>query len=179
MSTIKYIDAQPTLTPTWPVTLQEVKDKLLIDYTDHDSKLERFIRVATGNVEAFCHISIVEKSVSMYVDIDAGELFELPLGPVASVTSVAKLDGNDEEDTLVLDTDYRLIGAADTFRILKSYYEGIHVVEYTTGYVTCPDSLKEAVLSEVAWIYQNPGDENKGVCETARELAHPYIRIAI
>jgi uncharacterized phiE125 gp8 family phage protein len=177
VSSIKHIQVTPDAPPTEPATLQEAKDKLVIDYSDHDSKLNALITVARQRIEAMCNISLVPKSVSMYVFLEAGELFELPYGPTGSVTSVAKLDGNDDEETLVLDTDYRLIGENDAFKILKSYYEGTHIVEYEVGYTSVPESLKEAVLAQVAWWYQNPGDENKGVCETAKELASPYIRI--
>jgi uncharacterized phiE125 gp8 family phage protein len=177
VSTIKHIQVTPGDPITYPATLAEAKDKLVIDYADHDAKITRLIKVATQKIEAMCNISLVEKTVSLYVFLEGGELFELPYGPTVSVTSVAKLDGNDDEETLVLDTDYRLIGANDAFKILKSYYEGTHIIEYEVGYTNIPESLKEAVLAQVAWLYQNPGDENKGICETAKELASPYIRI--
>jgi hypothetical protein len=49
---------------------------------------------------------------------------------------------------------------------------------YTVGYSSVPEDLKQAVLAQIYWSYENRGnEENSGVCKEAEELCKDHVRL--
>jgi hypothetical protein len=60
-------------------------------------------------------------------------------------------------------------------RILKSPQYGNLVMLYDAGYITLPKRLKDAMLKEIAYRYENRGDVNvDGISKEATMLASTY-----
>lgn len=139
-----------------PVTLDEAKNwmaKDLADTTD-DDLIELLITAARRQLERFTGLSFGTKELSILVELDGcAEPYRLPFGPVQSVEGIT-LDRPFQDDLTLADgTDYELVGLGQ----LRTRTEGIHTIQYTTGYTTLPEDLKEDVLRVTAWLYQNRG----------------------
>lgn len=182
--------------PTEPVTLQQVKDQLIITFTDDDALLTRLITQARRAIENYCAVSIVAKTVTLTADLFVSK--ELPYGPVTGIQAALTRSGTQGSGPTVYETStsqWQTDGeeflsfsppACGDFNI-NSPYRGIEEpnypnrwkIVYTTGYNPVPDDLKLAILNEVAFRYENKGNQNdKGVCsEAAQALAFPYKRL--
>ncbi|MGN6436871.1 MAG: head-tail connector protein [Agriterribacter sp.] len=163
--------------PTEPVTLEEAKAWLRIDGSDEDVIITEIIKSSRQGVEDYTNCSLVEKSIVCDVWLAASclkDAFELPHGPVQGSPTVTQA-GN----TI---TDYPKVEG----RFLKVYgLSGLHRISYNVGYETVPERLKQAVLNEIAYRYQNRGDQAKElmigstyICEAAISMCQEYKRMA-
>ncbi len=191
------------------VTVSEVKKALNIDedFTDDDEFISFLISAARSNIEALCHISIVEKIITLtttteekprlkfgpssrYYD-SAGKnyseptFFELPEGPVQQVISVTGINGDGSTTDLVENEDYFLTGTLYKSIRLSGGYPG-NIFIYKTGYdaAKLPKNLKLAIITECVFRYENRGDktnryanQNVGLCEAAENYARRFQRI--
>jgi uncharacterized phiE125 gp8 family phage protein len=175
-------------TPQEPVTLAEAKARLIIDFDDDDQLISDLITSCRGTIENYCHISIVEKIVtvtadsSCYIKGYSNRFQELPYGPVKSFLSAGYMDP--DLVTLSMNEGYFLKGSQyESIRIPGNYENAI--LSYIAGYAPCPAPLKEAILLEIVFRYENRGDksnryaaQNVGLCEAAEYKAFPYRRMA-
>lgn len=103
--------------------------------------------------------------------------FSLPRLPVVSVTKVENWDANDNVYTTVNASAYYLEG--EEF-VLKDYtYNSRYSVEYVAGYTELPEELKQAMLHELAYRYENRGNLNvkAGLHETTAQMLLPYMNL--
>jgi hypothetical protein len=146
-----------------PVSLTEIKSYLHIDFTNDDTLLSTMNIAARRRLESYCSRSFGAKTITSLMDLACYE--ELPYGPVNTITS-AKLDG-------VESTNYEIDG--DRFTPLS---RGKWEVTYTTN-GTVPEDLKLAIMAEVAYRYENRGDDNvKTLSSQAKDLAMPYKNLS-
>lgn len=130
-----------------PVSLTEAKNHLRIaDYTSDDALIMSLIRSSRTHLEKYTGLSFGTKTITAILSI-AGD-YELPYGPVCSVTSAATYD----DGTWVPTTDYTLVGD-----MLDAGYKGLIKVVYQAGFAPLPEDLKTDILQLVAWQYQNRG----------------------
>jgi uncharacterized phiE125 gp8 family phage protein len=169
---------QMTLTGTalGLITRAEAKTHCKIDGTDDDTYIDTLIGQVIENIERVCGISIIAKTIVLTTDF-TGEDF-LPYPPVNSVTEVkhrvgTELDGTPEFETLTGD-EYTTDGIGDL--LFDSSVIARHTITYTAGYATLPEGLKLAILNEVAFRYQNRGDQVVGLNAGTRTLLQPYRR---
>jgi hypothetical protein len=158
---------------TEPVTLEEVKDWLQVDFTEHDGLLNGMIKGARRTIEKLCNISLVPKAVTLDVETTGDE--KVPMPYTASFSGspalvVKSFDSNDTETTLVSGTDFYVRG--NNIRI----GEGRYSVSYTTVPGTIPEDIKEAIKMEVAERYANRGENltTSGLSKGAIEKVSPY-----
>lgn len=162
---------------TEPVTLEEAKAWLKVDGSDEDTLISGLITSCRQAIEQYTNCSLIEKDVECKVWLDArcmNEMFELPHGPVRDEITV-----NQGENTI---TDFKKVEG----QFLKVYgLSGLHTISYKVGYEQVPERLKQAVLNEIAYRYQNRGDQAKELmigstylCEAAVHLCQPYKRMA-
>lgn len=198
-------------TPLIFITLDEVKAQAIITFTDDDTLLANLLKMATQHIENHCNISIQPKNIILVADW-VGE-WELPYGPVTVISSVqtrlvpsgsGPATYQTAQSNWVTDgTQYLTFSACNdggfnpaipftgyfSWGPFASRYgqEGSprYKITYTTGYTvpTLPDDLKQAVLLQVCWLYENRGDVNAskydwtpGVCEAAAKFADAYKR---
>lgn len=182
---------------TEPIPLQDVKDHLYIEGTQDDALLGRMIGQCRASIENFCHISLVDKTVTLTIQImNAPQLlfrgyssrdspyyeFGLPDGPIISVDSVTSIDVNNNLQVLALNQDYWVSGKDfKKIRISNSFTNNIII--YQTGYEIVPEDLILAMLNEIAFRFENRGDgtnryasQKVGISESSQYLAQPYQR---
>lgn len=76
-----------------PITLDEVKEALKITGTGHDTELERLITDCREYIEKAIDTSVLEREIKVTSDVELDE-WELPLGPVSSLTESTDSDDN-------------------------------------------------------------------------------------
>jgi len=91
--------------------------------------------------EFYANLSLINRTVTAKIKNRLGD-FTPPYGPLKAITSATDSDGS----------------AISDFDFDKAYYGKITVV-YTAGYTTIPENLKTAVKNQIAWMYENRGDE--------------------
>lgn len=146
---------------TEPVTLQEVKDHLEISFSDRDAYITRLIREVREYAERLCDISLVEKTIVMVADWFTEH--ELPFPPHKTISKVEVKTGMNASgatySTLVPGVDYWIDG--DDSKVLGLFSSGRIRVTYEAGPATTddiPTGLKLAILNELAWRFENRGD---------------------
>lgn len=155
-----------------PVTLEEVKDHLLIDdsTTAADNQLMRMIKTARQQIEYWTRRAILTQTWDYCLQTwPAGKFIAIPHGNLQSVSSVKWKDEDATETTLTETTDY-LVEQNGTMcgRIVLPYatswpsgtlYPSNPItVRYVCGWTTpelVPSTIKAAILMTVADAYEN------------------------
>lgn len=171
-------DSSPVIEP---VTLEEAKEYMMIegfqdtddstpvDFDDDNTLIENIITSSREAVEKFTGLSLISKTLTVTLTNKAG-MIELPYGPIGDITSLSDQDG-----TAIGTDNYTIIGTK--FKRLKSpLYENM-VIVYECGYdvADVPESLRQAILIEVLYRYENRGNETV-LSKAARAKANPYRR---
>lgn len=76
-----------------PITLEEVKEALKITGTGHDDELSRLITDCREYIEKAIDTSVLEREIKVTSKYKLEE-WELPLGPVSSLTESTDSDNN-------------------------------------------------------------------------------------
>lgn len=155
-----------TLPTVEPVTLSEAKSWLRVENTADDVLIASLITTSRLIAENYCNRIFPLTSISCYfyrLDISNFEPFpfiHVRRAPLASLTSVEiYIDGN-----YTATTDYLLKNSTGFPRIL--FENGIEsdIVIYPIkvnavfGYSVMPSDIKTAILSNIAYFYENRGD---------------------
>ena len=132
-----------------PVTTDEVKNYLRLDWADADEPAElalitTMISTARKRVERYINSDILSKERELYYTYLEGDinLMYAPIDP--DVTVEVEVDG---EDT----TDFELLGLDNPKFRLNQLGENVKISYTTAGRIN--DEIKQAVLSCVAEIY--------------------------
>lgn len=161
-----------------PVTLQEVKDYLRLegfidvteilatDFNDDNALILELITSSRNRIELYTGLSLVPKTFKVELTNLAGHI-TLPFGPILDITAVTDVSGTALN-----------FSATHNLSKLKTPIQENLLVTYDCGYVTLPKGLKEAMLKEIAYRYENRGDiENNGLSQAAINLASPYKEV--
>ena len=124
-----------------PVTVEEVKRFLRVDYTDDDVMIEGMIRASRQLLEGRLNLSIPTHDVEVYwpeyAPVDA-----VPYGPVI------------EWDELKIDDVDQTPPDDNTLRFDK----GVLYATYLAGHEEVPDELKRAIMKLVKVDYDGDGN---------------------
>lgn len=180
------IDRAVSVDAVEPWTLEEVKDWLTIDFTDDDAKLSRLIPQVRDAVEMYCHISMVQKAIT--VDGEFYRSFELPYGPVQTILSV---EYTSDGSTYTADSGYKTIGSPGSYMQFYPGVQGIGRIAYETPNMDMSQyaSLKQDGLRMMAYCWENRGDQPlsslqngqarpNGLSQALELFAKQYIRMA-
>lgn len=155
-----------------PVTLEEVKDHLLIDETTAaaDNQLMRMIKAARQQIEDWTRRAILTQTWDYCLQAwPGGKFIAIPHGNLQSVSSVKWKDEDATETTLTETTDY-LVEQNGTMcgRIVLPYATGWPsgvlypsnpiTIRYVCGWTTpelVPSTIKAAILMTIADAYEN------------------------
>ena len=149
-----------------PVTLDEAKAWLKVDGTDEDAIITMLIKVARQLCESYAGLSFIEQTRVVKLDrfTCSGDLI-LPYGPVTEVSGVTYIDGDDADQTLapemyLLDTQSSLakIRVTDNWPDTNRSLNNV-VVTYVAGFEEVPEVIKQAILMQVATLYENRQNE--------------------
>lgn len=138
---------------TYPITLEEAKNYLRVDYSGDDTLINTIIKVATEHAEKYCNRSISQKTV-VFSYRNFMQRLILPYPPYRSITEVkTKFEG--EETVLTVNTDFYIEGISDKLINFKKYYENTEVIiTADVGYSVVPETLKGAILKIIAKLYE-------------------------
>lgn len=171
------IQVSETGTPIEPVSLDDLKDWVKVDFTDDDGLITSIGISAREDIEQELNLKLVESTALFYLETTKeGEAvtqfpYALNLAQVSDVVVNLLTDG--EADALqVINDDYYLNGS------LKLVSAGRNKVEYSITPVV-PNSLKEAIKMLVAYRYNNRGDQEKqqGIPEDVMSKISKYRQI--
>ena len=155
------------------LTLSEVKAHLYITHTDDDTYLTSLITRARKQIQNYCTIAIGSQEWVWIADLVGSVEMQIPYQPVISVDTASVKTAYNTYELVTAGTDYDVDGELE--KSFTPFYNGRFKVEYTTGYTECPDDLKQGWLAQIAYLYENRGDESKqGLSEVAKDLIAPY-----
>ena len=136
---------QKTITGSEPISLEQAKEYLQIDFATDDTLITRLISAARGAVESYCGVSIIDSTVRVEFK-DLKDQIKLPYGPVKEVTSLEVNDVDYTDDI----TEYYQTGYLDV--------KGAKVeVTYTAGYESIPADLLQTVYDMLKVYYDARG----------------------
>ena len=175
-----------------PVTLDEAKQYARIAHTDDDLMITGMVEAARKTVEQFTRRALITQTLELALDgPPPGEYVDLPMPPLASVTSVKYVDGDDVETTWAA-TNYHVDTIGEPGRVylvtggtwpdtadLRS--TNSLLFRYVAGYGTVnsvPDVLKTAIMEIVRKMYDAEPVMVMGSME--RSLLAPFkiLRVA-
>lgn len=152
----------------------DVKAALAVTFTDDDTLLESLISASRETIEKYCGISIGSQSRECYVDINQWEEMEIPFGPVISLDAVSYKSDYGEYTAALSGEDYDSDGV--DFLTFTPFTSGRWKLEYTAGYETLPNDLKNYWIRLVAWYYENRGDQGN-IPEVLKKDFNSYKRL--
>lgn len=158
------------------VTTSDAKAHLYITHSDDDTYLGTLITKARKQIENYCHIAIGSQTKRWTFDSCYMEETPFPYPPVISITSAKQKTDVDTYDTLTNGEDYETDG--DAKKIFQPYADGRFQVTYVTGYTTLPEELKQAILIQIAYLYENRSSNVSGLCEMAKDLCQPFVEMS-
>jgi len=151
-----------TITGNEPLTLEEVKDYLNVDFDLDDNMILDQISAARNLVEEYTNRSFIEKSITLF-DECAQSPYYLPFPNHSSITEV-KINGevtdNYEPQGLV-----KYIIYFNTFGVITNLYRGAGTAMLEVSYTTsgeCPQAVKEAMKKAILDFYDYRGNKYEG-----------------
>ncbi len=142
--------------PTDLLTVNDVKAALAVTYTDDDMLLTSLITSARLALEKYLGVAIGTQTLKTLVDLNGWEEFEIPYGPVTTLTT-AKYKSDFGEYTLAIALDDYDVDGLD-FKKFVPFTSGRWELTYEAGYATLPADLKTGWIRLVNWYYENRGD---------------------
>ena len=171
-----------TGTSTEPLTYSEVKDWLRLNDDTEQTLVTTLITVAREIVEGQTWRPVTEQVYRMYFDKSELDTMVTLINkaPLISIDSVKYYDVNDVEQTLAAtEYEYDLYANPARFRLksVPSCYDKMNTlyIEFTCGYTTIPEDLKQAFRMIIGHLYENRQDVVTGTQVNEIPMASKYI----
>lgn len=136
-----------------PITLDEVKLFLKIDYDEEDELIKRALKTAIKQCEFLIGQTLIEKKYLYSIYKSNKKYVNLPYGSIKDVISVKLIDnGNKEKDI----NDYFIDTVANRIvfdNIFSNFYR-LDII-YTASAITLSEDLKEAILLHTLKIFED------------------------
>lgn len=170
-----------------PVTTAEARDQCEIaaTVTAHDTKLDRFIAAAREQVETDTeYVCITQTYTLSFSAFPCEDTIDLPVRPVASISSITYFDSNNTQQTLAT-TVYGLDAARRVVHLkydqewpdITEQHNGI-VITFVAGFGTAsnvPSLIKQAMLLQVEKWFVHRGDETGGKAVQMYDIAYEAL----
>jgi len=170
MSRLISVHIEPYTPIVEPVTLQEAKDYLRVDFGDEDRLITSLIVSARQMCEKYLGLCIVRSHVSALYK-NGGGLVELAYGPIETDSGgLPIISGISDNDGIK--------GIGNQIWIESARPE--LNLEYDSGFdqTAYPEWVKEAIYKQVAWDYMERGDNSvKNVAQTQVELCRETMHV--
>ncbi len=140
---------------TEPVTVAEVKTYLQLEGTAYDAILTPLITAVRRQIEAYCNLSLVPKSIRVQIYNTSTYPVTLPFGPVDGISSVLWKKCPAQWVAQVAVYDYN---ADDDFNLDMSE-SGLFQIEYATA-ANDNDALKQAIIMQVGYLFTQRDEPN-------------------
>lgn len=146
------------------ITVAEAKKQCFVDFADQDTYFRDVLIPSARNIiENYLQLSLVPCEITVTIQNDIAG-FKLPWGPYTDGLII-----NDEDGNIVSADRYKLKGDE-----LYQYDHSILTLSYNAGYDedTLPAALKQAILQQIADLWNNKGDGN--ISPAAKQFAAPF-----
>lgn len=143
---------------TYLCTRDEAKEHCIINTSDTswDSYIDTLLLQCTNYLQSITGRSMVAQTVTAYIDYESD--FSFPYGPLGAITSIKQRTGIAAYTAITANTDYEVTG--DRVEIFSGC--GRYQLIYT---VTADGALKQALLNEIAYRFENRGDVQNNLRE--------------
>jgi hypothetical protein len=151
-----------------PVSLDEAKDWMSVDYEEKNDIITSLITAARRLLERKYGIGIIEKDMKVVLNNSCGG-HDLPEPPVSEVTAV---NADDDAVELTLSGDFDIyVDCPKCDNLTVTYKSGYPLDEV-------PEDYKTAIKQQVLWMFENLGDQamQSQVCPMAAMTLAPYKR---
>lgn len=155
------IVTEPTLTA---VSLSDAKSRLRVTSAQEDSDIVSMIRSATRWAEHELNWRLLTQTWNYYLDVWPC-VIRMPYPPLQSITHIKYYDGDDVQQTLTEDTDYRVDNKSYPARIepingWPSIYNKVLPIEikFICGFTAASlivEDIKDAIFLRVADLYEH------------------------
>lgn len=154
-----------TAVATEPITTAEAKLHLRVDHADDDALIGALITAAREFAEHYTGRALAPQTLEAALDAFPDEGFiDLPMPPVASVTSIKYTDTAGAEQT-VSSGNYALSTYGESRRVnlsadaqwptdAEEVADAVRI-RYVAGYATCPKAARQAMLLLIGHLYEN------------------------
>lgn len=151
---------------TEPVSLSDMKEYLRIDFEDDDMLITSMITAARMACEKYLGMVLVDTTVKAYYK-NGGDLIQLMYGPIKETDGTPVItSGTEVGDEIVGNGNQVWLSCT-----------GDRTLVYSSGWGGVPEWARLAIMQQVAWNYENRGDESADphriAIDTARTL-FPY-----
>lgn len=140
------------------------------DFNSDDTLIEEMITASRERLEKWLGVSIISHTWEVLFTNLAGDI-EFPYSNNMEIVSL-----KDSEDEDIPEEDYLLRGTTDK-RLIRPLFENMTIV-YTAGFVTVPKAIKQAIMRDVLFHYENRNDGDKDRVNNAFEIAIKYKRVS-
>lgn len=159
MSRLLEISITPLVGAIEPVTLEEAKVYLRVDFDDDDAVIARMIKSSVQRLQKYSgRVFTRSQCHAVYAQEPGGDRILLAYN-----------------DNITITGDYAdcMIGTT----VIKTTDTEVEI-DYEAGYTVIPDWITTAVLQDVAWMYENRGDmaQQGKINPEVREYLKPFVK---
>lgn len=157
-----------------PVTLEEIKAHMKIDFSDEDDFLQDVLRPACRRtVENYTGVAMIRSDVTAVLKNEIGGI-ELPYGPIVDISPTGNLLEDLNGDPIDGSTYH--VDGVQFLTIREPFADNVYAT-YQSGYEPedIPQDLKYALLEEIAFRYHNRGSAEK-ISPMAKGFADKHRR---
>lgn len=132
-----------------PVTLEEAKTYMKIDYDEDDTLITALIVAARQKLEKYLGICMIPKRVIAILQNDCGGI-EIPYGPIyGTIDPTLITDAQDQEVSVTI--------RGGIYPFLVTTIDYVQLI-YDAGFYELPEVLKIAIKAQVMFMYENRGE---------------------
>lgn len=156
---------------TEPISLQDAKEWLNIDYDDQDSIIDSIIKAARLKIERRCGVSIALKQYRVKLS-EFGDTIEFPMHPIVSIDAISYIDLSGDEQEIdpsvytLIEGDEPYIYPLEPWPLDVATRPDAVSVEFTSGIDIedsppdeVPDDLLQAMRLEIGAMFENREQE--------------------
>lgn len=186
----------PTLIRTSPpsggaflVSLDEAKAQCRVDHSDDDDYLRAIVEAsyqALDGWDGWLGRALLTQSWEMRLDAFDCTPMRIPLPPLISLDSIKYVDANGTVQTISAPA-YEIVPGGTWHARLRPVYgtswpsprceEGCVRIGFTAGYgdpLKVPAPIRQAILLNIAWLYENREADMTELSLAAQNLLSPY-----
>lgn len=157
----------------WP--LDEVKNYLRISHDYDDQLIVNLIGAATDSAELFIGINLREKQINCMVNV-ATKTIRLKHLPISEINQISLIEKGEK---INITSEFVDIKSSSHLLQTPDKYIGCSLeIEYQSGYLEVPRSIKHGMLMHIAAMYENAEDAVI-LSPQIKDLYAPYRSIKI
>lgn len=154
---------------SYPLSLDEAKQQLNVDFSDQDALITAFLAAATAHAQQFTGRAFIDQTWELTIDEFPDNEIEIPNPPLIEVVSI-KYDDSDGNEVTLDASEYVVDDQSEPGWVIPSdswpsSFDGINAVRirYRAGYLTTdspqssnvPDDIKSAIRLYLGTLYAN------------------------